>query len=409
MRILNLQIKNIGPFLDGNIDFITENDNMSKPPVTIITGENGTGKTIILDTIRGLFLGDTYKLERNIVRKDNDFSCSMTIFHNQKSDIISSIKLDNYYRFALNKYDIPTRFHHNQKYDSSWNWIANYWTSKLSTDSFEVKNLVVPILENLYYNSLSGIHQNIEVAQLICFFDYLKTSENSNERIVGEKLFEILKKIVKLSLIDGEFKYVARTTLEPIVQQTGQEISLDKLSSGNLYLIQRMVSLLGKMYSIHVINNLPIEELCTTAGFLLIDEAENHLHPKWQKTFIKSIQEIFPNLQIIVTTHSPFIVSSVENAKIYVCQSKGDHAIITDETDIYSNKPIEEILLSPLFGVTYPFNNEISELLQQRKIAISEKNVSKRSDIENRLKLINPQYFSFFEIDGLLNDLTPKN
>ncbi|MEN8216579.1 MAG: AAA family ATPase [Pseudomonadota bacterium] len=92
-----------------------------------------------------------------------------------------------------------------------------------------------------------------------------------------------------------------------------------------------MVSLLGKMYLIHILNQSPIEELCKTQGILLIDEAENHLHPKWQKTFIQSIQEIFPNLQLIATTHSPFIVSSVENTKIFVCQSKGDHAEITDE------------------------------------------------------------------------------
>lgn len=408
MRILNLQIKNIGPFLEGNIDFITGNDNMSNPPVTIITGENGTGKTIILDTIRTLFLGNSHKIERNIVRKEEDFACSMTLFNGQKPITISSNKFDSFNKLQLNGVGFGNIFYPGQKYDSSWNWVINYWTSKLSTDSFEVKNLVVPVLENLYFNSLSGIHQNIEVAQLICFFDYLKTSENSDERVVGEKLFEIVKKIVKLSLIDGEFKYVARKTLEPIVLQTGQEVSLDKLSSGNLYLIQRMVSLLGKMYSVHVINNNPIDDLCKTSGILLIDEAENHLHPKWQKTFIKSIQEIFPNLQIIVTTHSPFIVSSIENAKIFVCQSKGNHAIITDETDIYSNKPIDEILLSPLFGITYPFNKEISDLLQKRKIAISEKKFSKRNQIEDTLKKINPQYFSFFEIDTLLEDLTKK-
>jgi Predicted ATP-binding protein involved in virulence len=107
------------------------------------------------------------------------------------------------------------------------------------------------------------------------------------------------------------------------------------------------------MYSLHIINKGDIENLCNLPGLLLIDEAENHLHPTWQKTFIKSILEIFPNLQIIVTTHSPFIVSSVDHVKVYVCNSKTDHVIISDETDIYSNKPVEEILLSPLFGTTY--------------------------------------------------------
>ncbi|MEK8019499.1 MAG: AAA family ATPase, partial [Candidatus Parabeggiatoa sp.] len=232
--------------------------------------------------------------------------------------------------------------------------------------------------------------------------------DNNAERELGVRLFEILKRIIKLSLIDGEFKYVARTTLETIVSQTGQEISLEKLSSGNLYLIQRMVSLLGKMYSIHILNKYPIEELCQTQGLLLIDEAENHLHPKWQKTFIQSIQEIFPNLQLIVTTHSPFIVSSVENAKIFVCHSKSDHAEMTDETDIYSNKPVEEILLSPLFGATHPFNQNITELLQKRKKAINTKDDVQKTKIEKELKEINPQYFNFLNIDNILGEITSE-
>jgi predicted ATP-binding protein involved in virulence len=340
MRLLNLEIKNIGPFIEGNINFISEEDNIQKPPVTIITGENGTGKTIIIDAIRGLWLA-RYKLERDIIRNNNDFSVSLKYAIDNNTEILSASKSAKDYQFQLNSYQFRNRFLANQKPDATWNWVVDYWTSKLSTDSFEVKNLVAPMPENLYLNSLDGIQTNVEVAQLICFFDYLKNSDNKAERELGVRLFEIIKKIIKLSLIDGEFKYVARTTLEPIVLQTGQEISLEKLSSGNLYLIQRMVSLLGKMYSIHVLNKYPLEELCQTQGILLIDEAENHLHPKWQKTFIQSIQEIFPNLQLIVTTHSPFIVSSVENAKIFVCHSKGDHAEITDETDIYSNKPVE--------------------------------------------------------------------
>ncbi|MCP4353060.1 MAG: AAA family ATPase [Desulfobacterales bacterium] len=406
MRLLNLKLKNIGPFIEGDINFISEEDNIQKPPVTIITGENGTGKTIITDAIRGL-LGK-YNLERNIIRNNNDFSVSLEYAVDNETKVLSSSKLVDNYNFHLNSHALLNRFITNQKPDATWNWVCDYWTSRLSSDSFEAKSLVAPIPENIYVNSLSGIQKNVEVAQLICFFDYLKTSDNDEERELGIRLFDILKKIIKLSLIDGEFKYVARARLEPIVSQMGKEISLEKLSSGNLYLIQRMVSLLGKMYSIHVLNKLPIKDLCKAQGILLIDEAENHLHPKWQKTFIQSIQEIFPNLQIIVTTHSPFIVSSVENAKIFVCNSKGDHAEITDETDIYSNKPIEEILLSPLFGVTYQFNQNITELLQKRKKAINEKDDVQKNNIEKELKKINPQYFNFLDIDNILSEITSK-
>jgi predicted ATP-binding protein involved in virulence len=408
MRLLNLELKNIGPFLEGNINFISEEDNIQKPPVTIITGENGTGKTIVLDAIRGLLA--TYQLERHIIRNDNDFSVSLKYATDNKTERLSCSELTQKNQLKLNsdKDKFRNRFLADQKPDASWNWVIDYWTSKLSTDGFEVKTLVAPIPENLYVKSLDGIQKNVEVAQLICFFDYLKNSDDNAERELGVRLFEILKKIIKLSLIDGEFKYVARTTLKPIVSQTGQEISLEKLSSGNLYLIQRMVSLLGKMYSIHILNKYPIEELCQTQGILLIDEAENHLHPKWQKTFIQSIVEIFPNLQLIVTTHSPFIVSSAPNAKIFVCHSKGDHAFITDETDIYSNKPVEEILLSPLFGATHPFNQNITELLQKRKKAINMKDDVQKTKIEKELKEINPQYFNFLNIDNILGEITKE-
>ncbi|CAA9214463.1 MAG: hypothetical protein AVDCRST_MAG56-120 [uncultured Cytophagales bacterium] len=224
--------------------------------------------------------------------------------------------------------------------------------------------------------------------------------------MAGSYLFNILKRIINLSLNNGELAYVSRARLEPIIKQNGQEITLDKLSSGNLYLIQRMVSLLGKMYSVHLLKNTPVEEICNTPGLLLIDEAENHLHPKWQKTFIKNVLEIFPNLQIILTTHSPFIVSSVENARVYVCESKGDHCVVKDETAEYSNKPIEEILLSPLFGVTYPFNQEISDLLRARKEAIQSGDKEKEKGIESRLKAINPDYFAYLDVDNLLGELS---
>lgn len=410
MRLTNLKLKNIGPFIEGNINFIAKDDDVQDPPIVIITGENSTGKTVIIDAIRALLLGAPFKIERDIIRDHENFSISLTYYANDKKETLASSKISNENQFELNSNFLKSRFlpSTSLKPDSTWNWIIDYWTSTLSKDSFDARQIVSPVPENIYINSLDGVQKNLEVGQLICFFDYLKDSENIEEKEIGFQLFNTLKKIMKYSLLNGEFKYVSRTTLAPIISQFGQTISLEKLSSGNLYLIQRMISLLGKMYSIHILNNLPLSELCNAQGVLMIDEAENHLHPKWQKTFLQSIHELFPNLQLIVTTHSPFIVSSVENAKIFVCTSKGDHAEIIDETDLYSNKPVEEILLSPLFSTTYPFNQKISNLLQERKIAINAKDNVQKSLIEKKLIKINPQYFNFLNIDRILDDITSK-
>ncbi|MDJ0841153.1 MAG: AAA family ATPase [Acidobacteriota bacterium] len=163
-----------------------------------------------------------------------------------------------------------------------------------------------------------------------------------------------------------------------------------------------MINLLKQMFAVHVLRGTPVEELGKTPGLLLIDEAENQLHPKWQKRLIKSILNLFPNLQIIATTHSPFIIASVPNVRLFVCKSKIDHCVVEDVTAQYSNKPIDEILMSPLFEETQPFNQEITELIEKRQKAVEACDAKEQARIEEKLKALNPTYFSYFDIDKLL-------
>jgi len=51
-------------------------------------------------------------------------------------------------------------------------------------------------------------------------------------------------------------------------------------------------------------------------GVVLIDELDLHLHPRWQRTVIRGLRAAFPKLQFIVTTHSPQVLSSVENRQV---------------------------------------------------------------------------------------------
>lgn len=405
MKIKNLSIKNIGPFLEAHLDFIT--DENQKPPVIIITGENGTGKTIVLDAIRGMMLGSHDTIQRNIIRDEKEFLIKSVFNFNNKDHQLHANEYKNSAFIVREQstpfYSLGAAF--SSQTSEGNNWITNYWTSKSDNSPFQLSSLK-SIDPKLYLRgALDGIQTNVEVLKLITAFDYYRSSDNPKEKQEGEFLYAVIKKIFKLGLLDGELKYVERKINMPIVSQNGFDVSLDKLSSGNLYLIQRLISLLGQMYSVYELNNLKLEELLLTPGLLLIDEAENHLHPKWQKTFLNSILNIFPNLQIIITTHSPFIVSSVENSRVFVCKSEIDHSIIVDETDVYSNKPIEEILQSEVFN-TNPFNTEISDLMNKRKLAIETKDFAKKEEIEEKLKAINPEYFSYFDIDKLIKSIS---
>ncbi|EYF02552.1 Hypothetical protein CAP_6759 [Chondromyces apiculatus DSM 436] len=116
---------------------------------------------------------------------------------------------------------------------------------------------------------------------------------------------------------------------------------------------------------------------------------------------------IFPNLQIIATTHSPFIVGAVPGAKVFVCRYDRERktCVVADETAEYANKPVEEILLSPAFDGTQPFGEEISQLIEQRKAAIDAGDTSARARIEAELLEKNPEYFSYLNIEARLRAL----
>ena len=51
-------------------------------------------------------------------------------------------------------------------------------------------------------------------------------------------------------------------------------------------------------------------------GVVLIDELDLHLHPSWQRVALPRLREAFPRLQLVVTTHSPQVLSSAENRQV---------------------------------------------------------------------------------------------
>lgn len=405
MRIKNLRLKNIGPFKDAYIEFISEDFELDYPPIICITGENGTGKSIIIDSIRSILHGRFGGVERDITSsKEFVIDCTFHI-NNKFINLNSSAKYQsNNNSLNTNEMDINRLFHSNLQSNLKKDFIFDYWTSKLSNDNFDINSITALQVDEYLDKTLSGVHKNIDLTKIISFFDYLKDSKNLDEKKLGEELYAILENIINISISNGSLSHISRINLKPIIKIGSKEISLDKLSSGNLYLIQRFVNLLSQVYSICVINNIPISEYKNIKGMIIIDEAENHLHPKWQKTFLGNIQKIFPKLQLIVSTHSPFIVSSVKNCRVYVCKSEIDYSIVKEETDVYSNKPIEEILLSPLFN-TRNFNSEISNLLEQRKQAHENNNQEELETIEKKLLEINPEYFNYLNIEEIIKSI----
>ncbi|MCY4415779.1 MAG: AAA family ATPase [Chloroflexi bacterium] len=78
---------------------------------------------------------------------------------------------------------------------------------------------------------------------------------------------------------------------------------------------------------------------------LLMDEIENHLHPTWQRRVIPTIKKYFPNVQLFVTTHSPFVVAGLKAGQVHKLHrdEAGVVRVETNSEDI-TGWTVEEIL-----------------------------------------------------------------
>jgi hypothetical protein len=400
--LLDLKLENIGPFDHAELTFYDREASEPQSPVTIITGENGAGKSIVIDAIRAMFGRYFVDLERPIWRSDQPFALEGRLCaeggitplaferRGQGNNVFSS-----FVEFEKLPYDVASGS------VPAPPWLVDFWRANLPADSFAIGTFETPRHAEYLVGSLQANHKNVDVTKALVYFDYLRDSRDPREKRAGEVLFETARRIVRLSLLDGELLDVQRSTFTPMFRQGGQTIPLANLSSGNAYMVQRMIGMLAKMHAVNTLRRDAPEATCDTPGLLLLDEAENHLHPRWQKRFLSDILDIFPNLQIIATTHSPFVTGSVPGARVYVCRYEREKrcSVVEDVTQDYADKPVEEILASAAFDETESFGTEITELLEKRRIAVQNRDAAERAKIEAKLYEKNPSYFGYLKLD----------
>lgn len=71
-----------------------------------------------------------------------------------------------------------------------------------------------------------------------------------------------------------------------------------------------------------------------TDGVILIDEVDLHLHPAWQHRILGDLQEIFPRVQFIVTTHAPAVISSAKSENLMILK---DYEVFEANVESYGN------------------------------------------------------------------------
>ena len=96
--------------------------------------------------------------------------------------------------------------------------------------------------------------------------------------------------------------------------ENGEWIPYGILSSGYKGIVRLVADIAYRAIKLnpHLGENAVVQ----TQGEVLIDEIDMHLHPKWQKTIVADLKRTFPGIQFIVTSHSPFIIQSLQSDEV---------------------------------------------------------------------------------------------
>lgn len=390
----NIKISNWRQFQDININFDEH--------LTILTGANGAGKTTILNILSkpfgrninfvstpekdketgilkyltGKFFG---RIKSNNLDNNNLNESLGSISYNSSTYNISiPNNISNTY--SINISNIPNVngvFISSHRNYFVYKTVTHIPTKALSRkDIFSsYKDFSTKKEQDMYYNPAEQAPTLLIKEALISLatFGYgNQVVEANNEAI---KLFEgyqeILKKVLPPSL---GFKSLKIEVPEVILETESGNFSLDAVSGG-------IASIIELTWQIYMYDN-PQNKF-----IVIMDEPENHLHPELQRTLLPNLIESFPNVQFIVATHNPFVISSVDSSQVYVLNYNTENKVISYKLDQVSKNGTANDILRDVLGIqsTMPIwaDNKLQEILS--KYSSLEINSTNISNLRNEL------------------------
>lgn len=357
IQIQNYRLfKNDDPFeLDG---LNTPNNTDEGSGLSLFVGENGCGKTSLLDAISLPLL--SYKADSFQITDLNDLDqkCQIEVYSDDNFDYKGSMPRITYegkgfsftggLRASGNSSYLSSLIVSDQKFiraDGQTKPEDNKPDIRVSVNNpwsgprFN-KNDVLYLDKNRTYQTRSGTYNSTRFDRLMEDFDYQYIKADDTpidfstihselaDKVENEFLQQAVEKFKKISGVELTLKVLDQMTPHKkasLVKETenGLNIQLDAIGSG----YEMIFSLIYSFY------------LSTQSGkdlIILIDEPELHLHPKIQREFIKLLLEFSKTTQIILTTHSPVLVKHLlENDKVkaFALTKDVDEVAISDVAD----------------------------------------------------------------------------
>ncbi|MFB8796589.1 MAG: AAA family ATPase [Microcoleus sp.] len=377
MRIDRLEIKNFKKFSDYTLNL--------HPQFTLLVGDNGTGKTTILDALAiaaGVWLVNSpdttlNNSRRNIlpseIRLEAIATDTVTQFIERKPTQITAIGTINdrpvtwlrqiktngsrtsntEAKQALKI--ISTLFQQVESGAKIWLPVMAYYgagRSWLPSNQRDPKALTNTLPSRRWDAFYDCFEERIRITDLHTWFQK-EAIASVNRQGQMRSGYNVVKFAILRCIPDAEDLWFDGDLGEIVVAIDGEPQPFSNLSAGQKMMVALIADLAIKIVTQNASflteeldpdrEKLP-QILQQTSGLVMIDEIDVHLHPKWQRRVIKDLKSTFPLIQFVCTTHSPIIISEVEAECIRVLKP---HAVtITPQSalGLDANQVLDELM-----------------------------------------------------------------
>jgi predicted ATP-binding protein involved in virulence len=340
MKIGKISIENIRIIDHLEIDLIDPHTN-APYPVLLLVGENGVGKSTILQSIvscltanRSIYGGDLLG-STDVSKGQSEASILLDVLLNtaeatQYSYDIYNIKvrrsLEQYIYRIINGIPIivktPKQWFDRMPYVGG---NALFFDAYRIMPSRKVAGPNNRIPDHAIRNSLMSSFSFLRSSNLERFQDtkqWIVNLDYKEAKLYREKQADsgLMNQVVEaFNLLFAPYTFSRVSDKSDILFSTPKgEVDINVLSDG----MKSIFAILGDMlfrFSLPYMDEdtIDVNAVLNTEAIVLIDEIDCHLHPKWQLNIIPSLRKLFPNVQFIITTHSPLVVKSVDPHEVY--------------------------------------------------------------------------------------------